>query len=145
MVYLWKTSRLQISLCFLFFLLFFLIPPRLAAAANDPYVDNPGYLYLYTAYDGENYLDRSSVTVDEYRPPLYQLEGDFLYVPHDEDAAITRHHVTFKYNYTQQQDSYYENGLWTDVNALSRKIFDKHKRTLANLLFYAAYDIDFYH
>lgn len=146
MRYLWKGSALLFPIRTLFLcLLFAFTIPCIAAAADDPYARDQNYLYLYTAYEGENYIDRSSVTVDEYRPPFYKLEGDVVHVPHDETADISRQHVTFKYNYRQQIASYYDDGLWTDVDALSRTSTDKRKRTLANLLFYAEYGIDFYH
>ena len=146
MSYLWKESSLLSPMRILFlFLLFVCASPGMAAAADDPYVSDPDYLYLYTAFEGENYIDCSSVTVDEYRPPFYKLEGDVVHVPHDETAAISRQHVIFKYNYKQQLASYYDDGLWIDVDALSRTSSDKRKRTLANLLFYAEYGIDFYH
>ena len=118
--------------------------PGTAGAVEDPCMDNPDYLYLYTAFDGENYLQCSSVVEDEYQPPRCKLEGDVIHVPRADDGKIAKRHVIFRYDSDKQLASFYDEGTWYDVDAFGHSSADKRSLTLANVLYYARYGVDFY-
>lgn len=136
---------INVSRIVFLFTAFLLLTASTICSAEDIYMDNPNYLYLYKESGEENYLDRHSVSVDQHTPPVYRLEGDVLHLPKDEDAKVTKTHVVFKYDYKEQTASYYIDGIWIEVNIFGHSSADKHNIILANTLFYAAYGIDFYH
>lgn len=113
--------------------------------ANE-YDDNPDYQFLYTAYQGKNYLQLSSVLVNEYNPPKYQLTGTTVHVSGD-NGSVTQGQVVFRYNYDQQKAYSYDRyrHQWLEVNRGKNDMVSERGVILVNALFHAAYGMEFYH
>ncbi|WP_110955427.1 hypothetical protein [Anaerosinus massiliensis] len=113
--------------------------------ANE-YDDNPNYQFLYTAYQGKNYLELSSILVNEYNPPKYQLTGTTIHVSGD-TGSVTQKEVVFRYNYDQQKAYSYDGYMheWLEVKRSKNNMVNERGVILANALFRAAYGMNFYH
>lgn len=113
--------------------------------ANE-YDDNSDYQFLYTAYQGKNYLQLSSVLVNEYNPPKYQLTGTTVHVSGD-NGSVTQGLVMFRYNYDQQKAYSYNRYTqqWLEVKRGKNDMVNERGVILANALFHAAYGMEFYH
>lgn len=106
---------------------------------NYPCVDGGGGAYVF--------MDVSSVKVDEYNPPIYQIEADCIITndnSFNEPMGRTFHQVS-RYNYDKQTVwKQNEKGIWCWIDRKGAMV-EIHKLQPALAMFKAAYGIEFFH
>lgn len=103
--------------------------------------NDPNYEFVYTHGGGQAFLDLSSVSVDEYNPPVYQIEADAVYV--SDEGRERNFHPVFRYNYDQQAIyARNQSGKWQYLNA-NGTMGEACDIAMAQAMFRQAYDIDF--
>lgn len=117
-----------------------------AVCSANAYDDNPDYQFLYYGAQGSNYLDLTSIAVNEYNPPKYEISAITVHVSGD-NGNVSSNTATIRYNYNSQ--TAYSLNPWTKkwVRVENREDDLVHKRgvILINAVFHAAYGMDFFH
>ena len=106
----------------------------------DPYENNPNYLYIGAGNGGMWYFKKSSLDVQEYNPPHYQIAGTFI---HYSQSAVSRY-IVKRYNWYTKESFSLENGYWEKDEVNGNYMAAKQTRHFANILFRAAYGMNFY-
>ena len=90
-------------------------------------------------------MDLSSVDVQEYNPPHYQIAGTFIHVIGDDSGKYSEHYTVKRYNwYTKETYSRKDYGNWVKDEVSARNMVSAQIKAFANALFYAAYGMNFY-
>ena len=106
------------------------------------YDDDSDYVYLGTYGSGgySTYLYLPSVDVQEYNPPHYQIAGNFVTIGGRYEISESWLIQVVRFNwYTKETFNQNSDKRWQKEN-----IGDIYFRKRADLLFNAAYGIDFY-
>ena len=116
-----------------------------SASASD-YDNNPDYYFVMNVQGYKTYLDLTSVYVQEYNPPHYQIAARLVTVGYRQNSEEQEHYIEIKYNwYTKEAYERYQDGNWRKMAqgpASSTPVaVDK---VTANALFIAAYGMKFY-
>ena len=114
-------------------------------SANE-YEDNPNYQFLYYGSQGSNYLDLTSIVVNEYNPPKYEIGAVTVHVDTATGQTVSGT-TTVRYNYDEQ--SAYSFNEWTQkwMRVENSDVDLVHERgvILVNAMFHAVYGINFFH
>ena len=116
-----------------------------AANAND-YDNDPDYYFIMNVQGYKTYLDLTSIDVQEYNPPHYQIAARLVTVAYRQDVNDVEHFIEIRYNwYTKEAYQRYVDGDWRKMaqgSAGSTSVaVDK---VTANALFIAAYGMKFF-
>ncbi len=133
-----------------------------SAEANYPDTMNNGNLVLVDAgMGGATYVDRSSVAVQRYEPPFYQIAINTVHIRFSDDYW-TKHKTyvggpykvssmrtaLFRYNWNRKQVSYlHRDGIWRDWDINENHCHadgDPLVPNSAEAAFVAAYNMRFY-
>ena len=106
----------------------------------DPYENNPNYLYIGAGNGGMWYFKKSSLDVQEYNPPHYQIAGTFI---HYSQSAVSKY-IVKRYNWYTKETFHLKNGYWEKDEVNGNYMMPIQTRHFANILFYAAYGMNFY-
>ena len=114
-------------------------------AQKDPYKHDYNYEYVYTHSGVSSYLDKRTVNVYEYNPPLYVIAGSFArFYNNQEGKILDPVFVEIQFNYKKRETFTRRNGVWEkDVTTPNTSVGESN-RAFANALFRAAYGMDFY-
>ena len=112
--------------------------------ASNPFENNPNYIKMYEGSVPILYLDKNSVSVERYEPPIYEISCDTpLYDKYSHKAMRDGSRNLIRYNfdtkqvwiYNRTQNRWYEQ----DVDGAS-----KDYKKLFNEVFEIAYNMKFY-
>ena len=115
-------------------------------AANS-YDDNKNYAYVITANQGDYYLNLKTIDVVKYKPPQYQIAASFIHVTIDAEGKekVSNRYVLLMYDWDTKEifskDVY---GNWEITNTDESSMNGKVNRKFAEVLFRAAYNVDFF-
>lgn len=109
------------------------------------YDSDPNYKFIGNGNGGTWYLDLSSIDVQEYNPPHYQIAGTFIHVSGDASVGYSDHYTVKRYNW-YAKETYHRNdyGNWVKDEVSARNMASAQTKAFANALFYAAYGMNFY-
>ena len=110
----------------------------------DPYKNNPNYYFVTAGQMGNYYLYLPSVDVQEYNPPHYQIAGHFIHYGGMDGKTLRNIYTTLRYNWYTKESFSLENGYWEKDEVNGNYMAAKQTRHFANILFRAAYGMDFY-
>lgn len=108
------------------------------------YDDSPDYVYI-TTHQGTYYLYLPSVDVQEYNPPHYQIAGDIVHVS-GFNGKESWWNIVIRYNwYTKETFRLNDSNSWVKEDITGDNFAaSRRKRNIADALFRAAYNMDFY-
>ena len=110
----------------------------------DPYKNDSNYVFIYTKMNVYHYFDLSSVDVQEYNPPHYQIAGVFVSYNSEYKTIHNQYHV-MRYNwYTKETFTRDNYGNWKKLETDGDYMVPITNRKWADALFRAAYNMDFY-
>ena len=104
------------------------------------YDDSPNYEFIGAGNGGMWYFQKSSLEVQEYNPPHYQISGIFIYY----SQSANERYIVKRYNWYTKESFSLQNGYWEKDNVNGNYMAAKQTRHFANILFRAAYGMDFY-
>ena len=117
---------------------------------GDPYYYDSNYKYIHGGTDYSSfYLDLSSIDVQEYNPPHYQIAATIVgyggyfhkvYKPHD---IVNRYNWYTKETFTRDDYGYWE-ACYKKISSDGMSNPEIYSRRTADALFRAAYNMDFY-
>ena len=111
------------------------------------YDDDPNYMYVVTANGGTHYLNLRTIDVIQYRPPQYQIAGNFIHISTQADGTekVSSRYVQLLFDWdtkeTFHKDVY---GNWEKSNVEGDTTNATVNRKFADALFRAAFKMDFY-
>ena len=105
------------------------------------YDSDPDYVYIGAGNGGAWYFQKSSLDVQEYNPPHYQIAGTFVHY----SQSTSRIYIEKRYNwYTKETFTKNSYGYWTKDDFSARNMISAQGKHFANILFYSAYGMNFY-
>ena len=112
---------------------------------GDPYYGDPNYKYVWGGNDYTNfYIDLSSIDVQEYNPPHYQIAGTFVSYSGYYHKVGTPKYMVRRYNWYAKESYHLDNGTWKQDKTNGTDNIAISNRRFADALFRAAYNMDFY-
>lgn len=112
-------------------------------AAAAYYKGDRNYPKVGMYHDQDIYVNRASVAVDEYNPPIYQIHGTVIYVD-QRDGSISSHTEIFRYNY-KKGTMYYQPyvGKWSQLTHSGYNAEHMMHMGVGLEFFETAYDMEF--
>ena len=113
----------------------------------NTYDDDPNYIYVVTANGGTHYLNLRTIDVIKYRPPQYQIAGNFVHVSPQADGTeqTGSRYVMLLFDWDTKEifhkDTY---GNWEKSNVEGDTTNATVNRKFADALFRAAFKMDFF-
>lgn len=142
-------SHIKMLTCFLLMAVI-LAGVGLSEAAQRYWNDDENYPIIFYGNQGIAYaLDKSSVQVDEYNPPVYQIEGiiyAFDFGDKQDSSSKRVERVTYRYNYDKRQIYKIENDgscRKLQVSGKYNAVSDRRVVAEALSLFEVAYNMAF--
>ena len=113
---------------------------------GDPYYYDSNYKYIHGGNDYSSYyLDLSSIDVQEYNPPHYQIAATIVGYGGYFHKVYKPFDTVIRYNW-YTKETYYQNdyGNWIKRKTEGTDNISINARRMADALFRAAYKMDFY-
>ena len=111
-------------------------------AANS-YDRDPNYKQIYSHQDSQEYLYLPSIRVQEYNPPHYQITFNSVSVNSNTQRESWSYNRV-KFNWDTKEVFVYNNGSWIKLGVDGNYGTATRNRFFADVLFRAAYGMDFY-
>jgi len=113
-------------------------------ADGNPYEYNYKYERVSVHAGVSTYLEKESVDVYEYNPPLYVIAGNFVrFLNSREGQILNPVFIVIQYDYNTKETYSRRNGIWEKMVVNSSSVGLENK-AIANALFRAAYGMEFY-
>lgn len=102
------------------------------------------YVHIYDRQGIGIYLDMSSVKVNVYNPPIYDISGIYYHIRFGEHVACSKRITRIKYDENNKITWSMDNGKWNSMDVSGDSMVARGNRSAANRLFHVAYGRYFY-
>ena len=127
--------------CLLFLLL--LLTTAVTEAHRNSLVDNPNYIFMWKEDKVSTYLQKSSLVVQKYDPPKYNIK--ITVITADRKNRITdTQTVTFYYSYDRRRMYRYVDGKWEYLSSTNKDVEASKWRDIGEITFCLANNRHFY-
>ena len=115
--------------------------------AADPYQNNSNYIYVGDEKNLRLYVNKSSVTVEKYAPPIYEISCKLpIYNKYGNIARLNNMVERLRFNFDTKEIWAYNDvsGVWYAVQGANANTMSDHNKKIFNIVFKLAYNRDFF-
>lgn len=114
-----------------------------ADASRGYYNGDPNCPKVGMYHNRDIYIYKSSVHVDEYNPPIYQITGTVFFIDQSTGECTNTHEETFRYNYKKGTMYVKNSNNWEQISSGSYNATAMLNLGTGLEFFRTAYNMDF--